>query len=149
MASRLVRALIGTVGLLVGCSDPGGVNELVRIEAHVLTPIVEAGDSVAVRVVAINPTSRDITVTSPNSAHFYAFMFDTNGNQVGRAGHGPLPSFTDLIIPARDSVVDTLHWSASTWSNDTWVPLPAGVYLVRGAVAGVPHLSAPSSLTVR
>jgi hypothetical protein len=149
MDSRLVLALIVTAGLLVGCSDPGGVNQLVRIEAHVLTPTVEAGDSVAVRVVAINPTLRDITVTSSNTTLFYLFVFDAIGEEIGRTGHGGAHVFTDLTIPARDSVAQTLPWRAVRWSNGSWAPLPAGVYMVRGAVAGVPHLSAPSSLTVR
>ena len=152
MSSRFIAALLGTTWFLLGCRSPSGPETLLRIEARVLTPTVDAGDSAAVRVVAINPTSRGITVTSATSCHFYLRVYNALGEEVGRNRDGCLQSFTDLTVPAKDSVARTLYWKTLVAGNGSLVPAPPGDYAVRGILdiaVRASRWSAPRSMTVR
>jgi hypothetical protein len=136
---RLILALFGTAVLLSGCSDPAGNSQFVFVQAHVLTPTVAVGDSAAVRIVAFNPTSSDITTNRSLVCHFHIVVYNAIGEQVQIYPGECFGPTSRLTVPARDSVEETVHWPA--WRA-------AGDYTVIGVVLGL-RGSRPHPLTIR
>ena len=122
-----------------------------RIEARPLTKVIDAGDGLAVRVSAINPTSRPVTVTSPSSCHFSVRAVNETNENVGYAELFCFDAFTALTVPARSSVSAVVYWRSLMW-EDAWTPVPAGTYRIHGVLEDGTHSgrsSAPVSVQVR
>ena len=133
------------------CGEPTRPGGEFRIEARPLTKIIDAGDSLAVRVSAINPTSRPVTVTSPSSCHFSVRAVNQANENVGYAELFCFDAFTALTVPARSSVSAIVYWRSLMW-DDAWTPLPAGTYRVHGVLEDGTHsgrVSAPVTVQVR
>lgn len=142
------------VFLVIGstaCHDSTRPEGEFRIEAQLLTHVIEAGDSLAVRVTAVNPTSHPVTVTSPSSCHFSVRAVNETNENVGYSDSFCFDAFTPLTVAARSSVSAVVYWRSLSW-NDGWTPVPSGTYRIRGVLfdgtqAG--RLSAPVSFQVR
>ena len=135
----------------IACRDATVPEGDFRIEARPLQSVIQAGDSVAVRVSAINQTWRPVTVTSPSACHFSVRALSAANESVGYSDSFCADAFTNLTVPARSTVSRVVYWRSLTW-NDGWVPVPSGTYRILGVLLdGTPsgRVSPPVQLQIR
>lgn len=124
---------------LLACGDPLPPGFQVGVAARVLTPTIGVDDTLKVRVVAINGMSHAVTVTSASTCHFYLYVYDATNQEVDRSRPTCGMAFTDLTIPAHDSVSQELALRIWAFDGSELVPPQPGNYTVRGTLAAVPN----------
>jgi hypothetical protein len=124
--------------LLLACGDPLPPSMKLLVVARVLTPTVAVDDTAKVRIVAINRMSYPVTVTSPSSCAFDLFVYDAANREVDRSRMMCTQAFSDLTIPAHDSVFQVIALRILAFDGSKLVSPQPGNYKVRGALAVMP-----------
>jgi hypothetical protein len=130
-AMRPVHAVLSLLFLtVVGCRDATAPEERLVLEAVVSPSQVAPGTPFTVTIGVSNPTEYEISVTSPTSCHLAFEVIDTHDRRVSQGTTmGCRMAYTTLVLGSGETWDVTLNWSAV---SDDAVPLPPGVYRVRG-----------------
>jgi hypothetical protein len=91
-----------------------------------------------------NPTTRSVSLTLPNEPGYEVLVFDSLDAQVIYSPDASLPVITTFLLPPGGSSTDSFRFMLER----NRVPIPPGLYRVRGKLCGYDRPYAEKVITV-